>query len=305
MVTFVLNGQFEVLPAHIENGDQPAVSVVNRDLGSRRRKTGADQKKPQPRLARRLRTRIDKRQRDAGTPDAAASPIPLSENLDVGPLKIRCASERVDCRDSLADRIAASEVESCTGRRRYGNAGDCLYLVVGYAIRPCANTAWRTAIVVEQLGRCAIVDPFGPVQRRCRATCDNASPTGPQPRRMRALSCGELGSCRDIYAGMDSEESAAQRVPRHHTGSDRFATDEWLPHGRSVQASSDKRAQRVLSAKIRPQFRNECTLDEGRALAFRAARRRVAAEQVLRNVVVDAAVALEDHGVLSSVEGKQ
>ena len=49
VVTFVLDGQFEVLPAHIENGDQPAVPVVNRDLGSRRRKTGTDQKKPSKR----------------------------------------------------------------------------------------------------------------------------------------------------------------------------------------------------------------------------------------------------------------
>jgi hypothetical protein len=82
---------------------------------------------------------------------------------------------------------------------------------------------------------------------------------------MRAQSRGELGVGRDVDVGMHREESAAQRVRRHDAGRDRLATDEWLPHGRSVPRSSDNNAQRALSAKIRPQIRNQYTLDEALA----------------------------------------
>lgn len=77
MITVVLDGQFDVFPAHIEHGDKLPIAAVHRDLGLWRREPRANKEKTQPRFAWRLGTGIDESQCHARTRDAAATAVTL------------------------------------------------------------------------------------------------------------------------------------------------------------------------------------------------------------------------------------
>jgi len=59
LVTVVLDGQHDVLPAHVEVVPRVACGAENRDLSLRSRKAGRDEKQTQPGLLRRLCTDVD------------------------------------------------------------------------------------------------------------------------------------------------------------------------------------------------------------------------------------------------------
>lgn len=78
LVALILDRQLDVLPTHVELGDQRAV-FVNRYLRLRRREARADQQEPQPGFAGRLGARVNEWQRYARAGNAAAASVALGE----------------------------------------------------------------------------------------------------------------------------------------------------------------------------------------------------------------------------------
>jgi hypothetical protein len=115
---------------------------------------------------------------------------------------------------------------------------------------------------VDQLRRCPLVDPLGPMQRRRGMPGDDATPTRPQPSGAGARRRGELCARRDVDVGMEGDESASQPVPGQLTRRERFAAEERFSHAGSVACRTDSDAERVLRAENRPNNRREFTLGE-------------------------------------------
>src|SRR5690349_17356842 len=139
MVALVIGGHLDVLPAHVKNGNEDAVFVVDRNLRLWPGKSGTNQQQPQPRFPRRFRTGVDEAQGNASILDAAAAHIPFAEKFDVCQLESRRASESIDLCNRGTDGVSTSKVESGALRRRHEHSVDDLDLVVIEAIRPCMN----------------------------------------------------------------------------------------------------------------------------------------------------------------------
>ncbi|OCB32115.1 hypothetical protein A9X02_24880 [Mycobacterium malmoense] len=163
MVAFVFDGQFDVLPTHVEDRDELAVFAVDRNLRTRPRIAGLDEQQPQPRLARRFRARVDECQRAPSPPDVAMTFVAFGESLHLLDIQPGCACQRIDGCDRRCGRIPAGKVESgaCRGGCRY--SADQLDFVGRDALRPRADSGRWTTVLVHQLSRATVVDPLGVV----------------------------------------------------------------------------------------------------------------------------------------------
>ena len=164
VIALVLQRDFDVLPPHVEYGNELAVFAMNGDLGLGPRVASFDEQQPQPGLSGGLRAGVDQRQCMSCAPDVAVAFVAVGDRLDIGNLESGCPGERIDGRDCLDERISAREILGGTGRSGYGYAGDRLDFVVSHAIQPGVNAGWRTTVLVQQLHWCLRVDPLGAVQ---------------------------------------------------------------------------------------------------------------------------------------------
>jgi hypothetical protein len=174
MVALVVGSHLDVLPAHVENCNENAVFVVDRDLGLRSGKAGADEQQPQPCLAGRLRTSVNEVQRDACASDASAARVAIGKDLDVGHLEFRSTSEGIDLRDGGVNGVSTSDIQRGARGSRHAYPVNQLDLVIVDPIGPRTDSNWGMPIVVKNHGWPAGIDPLGAVQRCGRLAPDHS-----------------------------------------------------------------------------------------------------------------------------------
>ena len=119
VIAVVLDGQHDVLPAHVEVVPTAAIEAPDGNLGPRPSIPVANEHQPQPRLPRRLSSGIDEIECLLELSKPAGVAMPGGQFLDVADLELCGSGQSVQASDCIVEPTTPSKIESGALRRRH------------------------------------------------------------------------------------------------------------------------------------------------------------------------------------------
>jgi hypothetical protein len=185
VVTVVLDGDLEVLPAHIQEVGPAASPHPN--LSLRLGKARLDDEQPQPGFLRGFRSGVIQAQHSRNLANPTNSAMAGSDVQHVGAVEGRRCTEGVQPRHGAPQQRAARQVEGGARQGRDRDAAQHDRLPRCKTERRGDDARRGPSVRPGQFDRLDVVNPFGSVQPCRGESCNNALPPGPQPRPLNAV----------------------------------------------------------------------------------------------------------------------
>lgn len=178
LVSVVLDGHFEAVPAHVEHRHCP-VMHDHRYLSFRSWQSSPDYQQSQPGLLGRCCARIEQRQHLSQPLQTARAVVSLGQQQHIFGGKPRGAHQCVESRDTLSAGDLPCQVECRPRGARHGEACNVSDFVVRQPDIAGQYALGGMLIAPDQLDRLFVVDPIRAVQRRCSQPSEDAASPGP------------------------------------------------------------------------------------------------------------------------------